>query len=231
MCDGEALASPLLYAAGCCRQQAKPECEHVDLSIAYIDDHLIVFDKPAGLLSVPGRAPENQDCVVARLQAAYPDALTVHRLDMVTSGLLLHGRGKAMQVALSKLFEARQVHKRYVAVVEGELAEASGEILLPLRCDWDNRPRQMVDWQLGKPAHTRWQLLGHEAGNSRVLLEPVTGRSHQLRLHLASIGHPIVGDALYGAQPAPRVCLHASELGFAHPQGGQPMLLRSHAPF
>ena len=203
----------------------------MDLALAYIDDHLIVADKPAALLSVPGRAAENQDCVVTRLQVDYPDALTVHRLDMVTSGLLLHGRGKAMQVALSKLFEARQVHKRYIAVVEGELAQASGEILLPLRCDWDNRPRQMVDFELGKPAHTRWRLLGHEGGCSRVLLEPVTGRSHQLRLHLASIGHPIVGDVMYGARPAPRVSLHASELGFVHPQTGLPLQLRSHAPF
>lgn len=230
MCDGEALASPLLYGpAMMAGRSGWKLC--MDLALAYIDDHLIVADKPAGLLSVPGRAAENQDCVVTRLQVDYPDALTVHRLDMVTSGLLLHGRGKAMQVALSKLFEARQVHKRYVAVVEGELTQASGEILLPLRCDWDNRPRQMVDFELGKPAHTRWQLLGHEGGNSRVLLEPVTGRSHQLRLHLASIGHPILGDVMYGARPAPRVCLHASELGFVHPHTGLPLQLRSHAPF
>lgn len=203
----------------------------MDLSVAFIDEHLIVAIKPSGLLSVPGRAPENQDCVVSRLQQQYPDALTVHRLDMVTSGLLLHGRGKAMQVALSKLFEARQVHKRYIALVQGELAQAAGEIQLPLRCDWDNRPRQMVDFALGKPAHTRWQLLGHESGNSRVLLEPVTGRSHQLRLHLASIGHPIVGDEMYGAQPAPRVCLHASELGFVHPGNGQSLRISDAAPF
>lgn len=230
MCNGEALASPLLYALAALSSQT---CRNmrVDLSVAYIDDHLIVADKPSGLLSVPGRAAENQDCVVTRLQALYPDALTVHRLDMVTSGLLLHGRGKDMQVALSKLFEARQVHKRYVALVEGELAGSSGEIALPLRCDWDNRPRQMVDWQLGKPAHTRWQLLGFEGGCSRVLLEPVTGRSHQLRLHLASIGHPIVGDVMYGARPAPRVCLHAAELGFVHPISGQSVLLHSPVPF
>ena len=201
------------------------------LSLAYIDDHLIVADKPCGMLSVPGRAPENQDCVVTRLQALYPDALTVHRLDMVTSGLLLHGRGKAVQVALSKLFESRQVHKRYIALVEGEMADEAGEIDLPLRCDWDNRPRQMVDFELGKRALTRWRLLGHEAGRSRVELEPVTGRSHQLRLHLASIGHPIVGDEMYGATPAVRVCLHAAELGFAHPHSGQPMMIHSPAPF
>ena len=203
----------------------------MDLPLAYLDDHLIVADKPSGLLSVPGRAPENQDCVVTRLQAVYPDALTVHRLDMVTSGLLLHSRGKAMQAALSQLFERRLVHKRYVALVEGHLEGASGEIELPLRCDWDNRPRQMVDFDLGKPAHTRWQRLGHEGACSRVLLEPVTGRSHQLRLHLASIGHPIVGDVMYGAQPAVRVCLHAAELGFTHPVTGQVMACQSPAPF
>lgn len=203
----------------------------MDLPLAYLDDHLIVADKPSGLLSVPGRAPENQDCVVTRLQAVYPDALTVHRLDMVTSGLLLHARGKAMQAALSQLFERRLVHKRYVALVEGHLQGASGEIELPLRCDWDNRPRQMVDFDLGKPAHTRWQRLGHEGACSRVLLEPVTGRSHQLRLHLASVGHPIVGDVMYGAQPAARVCLHAAELGFTHPVTGQVMACQSPAPF
>ena len=203
----------------------------MDLPLAYLDDHLIVADKPSGLLSVPGRAPENQDCVVTRLQAVYPDALTVHRLDMVTSGLLLHARGKAMQASLSQLFERRLVHKRYVALVEGHLEGASGEIELPLRCDWDNRPRQMVDVDLGKPAHTRWQRLGHEGACSRVLLEPVTGRSHQLRLHLASIGHPIVGDVMYGAQPAARVCLHAAELGFTHPVTGQVMACQSPAPF
>ena len=203
----------------------------MDLSVAYLDDHLIVAEKPSGLLSVPGRALENQDCVVSRLQVGHPDALTVHRLDMVTSGLLLHARGKAMQVALSGLFERRQVHKRYIALVEGEMADEAGEIDLPLRCDWDNRPRQMVDFELGKRALTRWRLLGREAGRSRVELEPVTGRSHQLRLHLASIGHPIVGDVMYGAAPAARVCLHAAELGFVHPATGETLHLVSPAPF
>lgn len=214
----------------CVAGNPKPE-SLVDVSVAYIDDHLIVADKPCGLLSVPGRAAENQDCVVSRLQARYPDALTVHRLDMVTSGLLLHGRGKAMQIALSKLFEARQVHKRYISLVEGHLSGDAGEIDLPLRCDWDNRPRQMVDFELGKRALTRWRLLGYEGGCSRVELEPVTGRSHQLRLHLASIGHPIVGDDMYGAAPAVRVCLHAAELGFTHPVTGGELQLVSPPPF
>ena len=230
MIDGEALASPLLYVAGAEAGRLLSGIS-VDVSVAFLDDHLVVADKPSGLLSVPGRAAENRDCVVSRLQALYPDALTVHRLDMVTSGLLLHGRGKAMQIALSKLFEARQVHKRYVALVEGHLAGEAGEIDLPLRCDWDNRPRQMVDHVLGKRALTRWRLLGYEGGCSRVELEPVTGRSHQLRLHLASIGHPIVGDDMYGAAAAARVCLHAAELGFVHPVTRQTLHLMSPAPF
>jgi tRNA pseudouridine32 synthase/23S rRNA pseudouridine746 synthase len=203
------------------------------LTLHYIDDCLIAAEKPSGLLSVPGRGEENQDCVVARLQALYPDALTVHRLDMVTSGLLLHARGKPMQAALSQLFERRQVSKRYLALVEGQLQEDSGSIELPLRCDWENRPRQMVDHELGKPALTRWQVLRRERADGRTLveLEPVTGRSHQLRVHMASLGHPIVGDSFYGAQPAPRVCLHACQLGFVHPVSGQPINLHSPAPF
>ena len=231
MCNGEALASPLLFAAAGRRAGPCLPETCVDLSFAYLDEHLIVVDKPSGLLSVPGRAAENQDCVVSRLQALYPDALTVHRLDMVTSGLLLHARGKPMQVALSALFERRQVHKRYVALVEGRITGQAGEVELPLRCDWENRPRQMVDHALGKRALTRWRLLGHEGACSRVELEPVTGRSHQLRVHLASLGHPIIGDGMYGAAPAARVCLHAAELGFVHPATGQPLHLHSPAPF
>ncbi|MCR1007215.1 MAG: pseudouridine synthase, partial [Stenotrophomonas maltophilia] len=174
------------------------------IHLHYIDDALLVAEKPAGLLSVPGRSAENQDCVVARLQALYPDALTVHRLDQVTSGLLLHARGKDMQAALSMQFEQRQVGKRYEAVVQGLLERDTGEVDLPLIVDWPNRPKQMVDHERGKPALTRWRVLVRdvEARRTRVALEPITGRSHQLRLHMASIGHPIVGDVLYDAAPA-----------------------------
>jgi tRNA pseudouridine32 synthase/23S rRNA pseudouridine746 synthase len=197
------------------------------------EDALLVVEKPAGLLSVPGRLPENQDCVISRLQLEFPDALTVHRLDQVTSGLMLYARGKAMQIALSKQFEQRQVSKRYEALVQGLVEGESGEIDLPLICDWPNRPKQMVSFELGKPSLTRWLVLARDvaAQTTRVELEPVTGRSHQLRLHLASIGHPIVGDVMYGAQPALRVCLHARRLGFVHPLTGVALEFVSECPF
>lgn len=206
---------------------------NTDIAVHYVDAHLLVAEKPAGLLSVPGRLPENQDCVIARLQQVYPDALTVHRLDQVTSGLMLYARGKPMQAALSGLFERRQVDKRYEALLEGTLAEDAGDVALPLICDWPNRPRQIVDFALGKPALTRWRVLERDAvaGRTRMALEPVTGRSHQLRVHMASLGHPIVGDVFYGAAPAERVALHACELAFVHPESGQPMRLPSPAPF
>ena len=203
------------------------------IELHYIDDALLVVEKPAGLLSVPGRLPENQDCLVARLQASFPDVLTVHRLDQVTSGLMLYARGRQVQAALSMQFEQRRVHKCYEALVEGLIAGEAGEIALPLICDWPNRPRQMVDLERGKPALTRWRVLARDAGQAwtRVALEPVTGRSHQLRLHMASAGHPIIGDCLYGAAPAPRVQLHACRLGFVHPVSGAEMAFASPSPF
>ena len=215
--------------------------ESAGLFVIFHDEHLLIVQKPPGLLSVPGRLPENRDCVVSRLQAVYPDALTVHRLDQVTSGLMLFARGKDMQRALAMQFERRLVSKRYVAAVEGRVDGLEGEIALPLICDWPNRPKQKVDFETGKPALTRWRLLERGSGAdgpdedgpdvSRLELEPVTGRSHQLRLHLASIGHPIVGDTMYGAAAAARVCLHASRLSFAHPASGEPMAFDSTAPF
>ncbi|MGE6334749.1 RluA family pseudouridine synthase [Stenotrophomonas sp. NPDC077659] len=203
------------------------------IHLHYIDDALLVAEKPAGLLSVPGRSVENQDCVVSRLQALYPDALTVHRLDQVTSGLLLHARGKVMQAALSMQFEQRNVRKRYEAVVQGLLAADAGEVDLPLIVDWPNRPKQRVDHERGKPALTRWHVLARDAQaqRTRVALEPVTGRSHQLRLHMASLGHPIVGDVLYGALPAQRVHLHACALAFTHPVTGAALAFESAALF
>jgi tRNA pseudouridine32 synthase/23S rRNA pseudouridine746 synthase len=204
-----------------------------DIAVHYVDVHLLVAEKPAGLLSVPGRSPENQDCLVSQLQALYPDALTVHRLDQVTSGLMLYARGKAMQVALSMQFEQRQVSKRYEALVQGLVEGEAGEIGLPLICDWPNRPKQKVDFELGKPSLTRWRVLerGSVLQRTRMALEPVTGRSHQLRVHMVSLGHPIVGDVLYDAAPAERVALHACELAFVHPQHGEPMRFVSPAPF
>lgn len=203
------------------------------VTLHYADDHVLIVEKPAGLLSVPGRSPELRDCLIARVQVEFPDALTVHRLDQVTSGLVVIARGAAMQRALSMQFERRQVTKAYEALVEGCVEDGAGEIDLPLICDWPNRPRQKVDREAGRPSLTRWRVLARDpvAARTRVALEPVTGRSHQLRVHLASIGHPIVGDAFYGAAPAARVCLHAARLGFAHPATGIGQAWVSPAPF
>ncbi len=210
--------------------------------LVYGDGHLVVVDKPAGLLSVPGRGAARQDCAAARVQHHYPDALVVHRLDMATSGLLLLARGAAMQKALSRAFELRQVHKRYVALAAGRVAAPSdaggwGCIDLPLAADWPNRPRQVVDEVHGRPSRTRWRVLGYDAARdaTRLELEPVTGRSHQLRVHLLALGHPILGDALYAPpavrERAPRLLLHASALELVHPATGEPLRWCRPAPF
>jgi tRNA pseudouridine32 synthase / 23S rRNA pseudouridine746 synthase len=181
--------------------------------VMHADDRLVVVDKPAGLLSVPGRT--EPDCASARVQALYPDALVVHRLDQATSGLLLFARGVAAQRELSAEFAERRVGKAYVAIVAGHL-QGEGLIDLPLAADWPNRPRQQVDLARGKPSQTRWRALAHEGPHTRVALEPLTGRTHQLRVHLAHIGHAILGDTLYAAPDVaaatPRLLLHASEL-------------------
>jgi tRNA pseudouridine32 synthase/23S rRNA pseudouridine746 synthase len=183
------------------------------MRVVHADDRLVVVDKPPGMLSVPGRT--EPDCASARVQALYPDALVVHRLDQATSGLLLFARGAQAQRELSADFAERRVGKLYVAVVAGRL-EGEGLIDLPLGADWPNRPRQQVDFKRGKPSQTRWRVLAHEGPDTRLLLTPVTGRSHQLRVHLAHVGHPILGDALYAppavAAAGPRLLLHASEL-------------------
>ena len=212
------------------------------LKVVHADDALLVFDKPAGLLAVPGRGDDKQDCLAARAQAEFPDARVVHRLDMATSGLIVMARGPAAQRTLNLGFEKRQVHKQYVAVVQGLLAppetnEGWGLIDLPLILDWLNRPRSIVDHEQGRPSRTRWRVLAHNAaaGTTRVLLEPVTGRSHQLRVHLQALGHPIVGDRLYAppevADAAPRLMLHAQRLALFHPATGTPMVFDSAAPF
>lgn len=212
------------------------------LPLVYGDGHLLVVDKPAGLLSVPGRGADKQDCVAARVRREHPDALVVHRLDMATSGLLLMARGPAMQRALGRAFERRRVAKRYVALIAGRLAPpAAGDgwgcIDLPLAADWPNRPRQVVDAVHGRPSRTRWRVLGYDAARdaTRVELEPVTGRSHQLRVHLLALGHPVLGDPLY-APPAergraPRLLLHASVLELSHPATGEPLRWCSAVPF
>jgi len=205
--------------------------------LAWVDEHLVVLDKPAGLLAVPGRGEDKQDCLSARAQALWPDALVVHRLDMATSGLFLMGRGVHMQRVLSRAFAERQVHKTYQALVAGTLGAvgARGEIALPLAADWPNRPRQKVDPDAGRPSLTRWTVLAAEGDTTRLALEPVTGRSHQLRVHLQAIGHPIVGDTLYAppevAARSPRLLLHANALQLAHPATGEPLAFASPVPF
>lgn len=194
------------------------------LPILFQDAYMLVVNKPAGLLSVPGRLDEHKDSLFTRLQAVYPDVLTVHRLDMATSGLMVFARGKAAHRTLSIAFEKRQIHKRYLARVWGRPDQPSGRVDLPLITDWPNRPRQMVDFEIGKPSQTEWTLLSSDDQTSLVKLSPVTGRSHQLRVHMAEIGHPILGDQFYGTPEsraaASRLCLHASELGLAHPETG-----------
>jgi tRNA pseudouridine32 synthase/23S rRNA pseudouridine746 synthase len=209
----------------------------IEQRLIYLDEDLLVLDKPAGMLCVPGRGPDKQDCMSARVQARWPGALTVHRLDMATSGLLLMARNPHCQRQLSRAFEARQIHKHYVAIVHGQLqADATGQGLidLPLAVDWPRRPLQKVDLQLGKPSQTRWQILQRADHTTRLLLQPLSGRTHQLRVHLQAIGHPIVGDALYGddAGPqAPRLLLHASALMLTHPISGRSLHLQSAPPF
>ena len=208
----------------------------VALDIVTIDDTLIVVNKPTGLLSVPGRGPDKADCLSARVQAAFPDALVVHRLDMETSGLMVFARSLDAQRALNRAFEQRLVEKYYVAVVTGIVENDHGTINLPLICDWPNRPRQIVDHAIGKPSTTHFVVLGRDAQRmqTRVGLTPVTGRSHQLRVHLASLGHAIIGDSLYSVNPPPdgqRLLLHAAKLRFAHPISGEPVDCNSDVPF
>lgn len=203
----------------------------------WVDEHLLVVDKPSGLLSVPGRGEAFADCMASRVQQRYPDALIVHRLDMDTSGLLLMARGKDMQRRLSDLFLRREVHKRYVAVLQGVMQQEDGLVDLPLITDWPNRPRQKVDHELGKPSQTRYGVQARDelALTTRVELEPITGRSHQLRVHMQAIGYPIVGDPLYasatGPWPQSRLHLHAASLTFPHPVSGQILSISSEVPF
>lgn len=211
--------------------------------MVHADDHLVVVDKPAGLLCVPGRGVDKQDCLHARVRQRFADALIVHRLDMATSGLCVFARGAAAQRQLSTAFADRRVHKRYEAVAHGLLTPATDAtdgwsvIDLPLLPDWPNRPLSKVDHALGKPSLTRWRVLAHHkaAGTTHVELAPVTGRSHQLRLHLQAMGHPILGDALY-APPAvqalaARLLLHATAIVVPHPASGQAASFSSPAPF
>jgi len=193
----------------------------------------LAIDKPAGMLSVPGRGPAKADCAARRVQAHFPDARPVHRLDMETSGILLFALGAAAHRNLSIAFAERRIGKTYEAVVEGLPVSDRGEISLPLVVDWPRRPRQKIDPDHGKPALTRYCVLERmpTVNRARLRLEPITGRSHQLRVHLRALGHPIVGDTLYGAtQPAARLMLHATQLRFTDDFDSNVQLV-SPAPF
>ena len=211
----------------------------------HLDDWLLVAEKPAGLLSVAGRGPAGEDCLHARARRQWPDALVVHRLDMATSGLMVFARGIEAQRTLSRAFASREVEKRYVAVVAGVPrpmdpdADGWSVIDLPLAADWPARPRQKVDAAHGRPSLTRWRAIADAPGpwGAGTLLElaPVTGRSPQLRVHLAAIGHPVVGDALYAPEPlalaASRLLLHAEQLSLRHPWDGGTVAWHRAAPF
>ncbi len=206
----------------------------VPLSILHADDDIVVADKPAGLLSVPGRGIERADCLIARLRAEFPSVLLVHRLDLDTSGVIIFALTAQAQAHLGQQFENRRTQKRYVALVSGHPLEKRGRVDLPLIVDWPNRPRQKVCHETGRPAQTDWRVLRHEGDNARMRLVPVTGRSHQLRVHMQALGHPILGDTLYARGAAadfPRLMLHAEELRLTHPMTGQPQTFRAPTPF
>ncbi len=197
------------------------------LDILHIDPEFIIVNKPPGLLSVPGRGPEKQDCLASRMISVYPNTRIVHRLDQPTSGILICPQGYEPLRNIAKQFEAREVNKRYVAVVSGLVKDDEGSVELPLICDWPNRPRQMVDTANGKSALTHYTVLARDLQKNctKVALKPVTGRSHQLRVHMLELGHPILGDTLYAPnkviQQSSRLLLHATWIEFNHPTTGQ----------
>jgi tRNA pseudouridine32 synthase / 23S rRNA pseudouridine746 synthase len=209
-------------------QSPSPDATRV---VRYEDEALVVAVKPAGLLAVPGRGEAKQHCLLRLLDEKFPGLRVVHRLDMATSGLMIFARSLEAQQRLSAAFAERRVHKRYVALVSGAPPAEQGQCELPLIADWPNRPKQKVDAEHGRPALTRWQVLAREGEHTRLALTPVTGRSHQLRVHCAASGFPIVGDALYGGDPAPRLMLHAAALRFDHPLRGQGLAFDEPVPF
>ncbi|MFT6343391.1 MAG: tRNA pseudouridine32 synthase/23S rRNA pseudouridine746 synthase [Paraglaciecola sp.] len=203
------------------------------LEIVFQDDDIVIFNKPSGLLSVPGK--EHADCLQARAQTVFPTATIVHRLDMATSGLMVMALNKPAHRHISKQFELRETAKVYQAIVFDILKQDSGVINLPLICDWPNRPKQIVDHERGKKALTHWRVLERNANTTRVELKPVTGRSHQLRVHMLSIQHPIIGDTLYAHEQAldmaDRLNLHAMFLSLRHPVTEQTLYFESKVPF
>ena len=206
----------------------------VPLQVLHDDAEMLVVDKPVGLLSVPGKGPELADCLMARVLAAWPQALLVHRLDRDTSGVMVFGLTPHAQRFLSKQFELRAAKKAYLARVWGRMTPKTGRVDLPLIVDWPNRPRQHVDHENGKAAVTDWRVLKDTEAESRVRLMPKTGRSHQLRVHMLALGHPILGDPFYAkgsARDFDRLMLHSEELRIKHPDSGKMMRFRTTAPF
>lgn len=204
------------------------------LDVIHVDDDLLILNKPSGLLSVPGRASEHADCLETRAKADFPDALLVHRLDMDTSGVMVYAMNKPAQRHLGLQFERRHTNKTYTALVWGQPKD-TGEVNLPLIVDWPNRPLQMVDHARGKQAHTKWRVIDRLDDHARLELTPTTGRSHQLRVHMLSIGHPILGDRFYATSgaltAAPRLCLHAQTLELYHPTGGARVIFNADCPY
>ncbi len=204
------------------------------LDVLHFDHELLLVNKPSGLLSVPGKGAHLADCLLSRVQATFAEALLVHRLDRDTSGVMVFAMTAHAQRHLGLQFEKRQVKKVYMARVYGRVAEREGRVDLPLAVDWPNRPRQHVDHENGKQAVTDWKVLRFEAGATRLRLMPLTGRSHQLRVHMKEIGHPILGDPLYAEGPAreaPRLMLHAESLRLRHPDGGKGLTFKAKCPF
>ena len=204
------------------------------LVVLHHDHQVLLVDKPSGLLSVPGKGPDLADCLITRVQRVFPDALLVHRLDRDTSGVMIFALTPHAQRHLGLQFENRQTKKTYVARVWGEIADKTGTVDLPLIVDWPNRPLQMVDHENGRAAVTDWRVVRAGDGETRLRLMPKTGRSHQLRVHMLALGHPILGDPFYATGPArdyPRLMLHSETLQFRHPDGGQGMRITAPCPF
>jgi tRNA pseudouridine32 synthase/23S rRNA pseudouridine746 synthase len=206
----------------------------VPLAVLHHDHQILLVDKPAGLLSVPGKGDHLADCLIARVQAAFPEALLVHRLDRDTSGVMVFAVTPHAQRHLGLQFENRQVRKTYVARLWGELGPRTGTVDQPIIVDWENRPLQKIDHENGRPAQTDWRVVRVSGGETRVRLMPRTGRSHQLRVHMQFLGHPILGDPFYATGPArdfPRLMLHSETLAFRHPDGGAGMRFTAKCPF
>lgn len=218
------------------RENKEELTETTNIDILFQDNDLLIVNKPAKLLTVPGRGPDKQDCLINRILVNFPSARIIHRLDMATSGIVVIALNPQTQADMSTLFAERQVEKTYIAVVAGRV-EATGIITLPLICDWDKRPKQKVDHEHGKSAHTDFTCLSYDANSntSRVELRPLTGRSHQLRVHMLATGHPILGDYFYAPEDikeaSSRLLLHAQQLRFIHPRSQRAIFIESYAPF